>query len=234
MDSGGGKSDVRLSSVEEEAMKRNTDCVYFLASPLTCKKGIECEYRHSEGARINPRDCRFWLSGNCLNPRCIFRHPPLDGLFGNPGVTSVPVVTSSQMTPSVQVLMGNPANSSSRNNVPCYYFQKGTCLKGDKCPFMHGPWPAGNPLAMQASKIAASSTSQLETSKKNALAIRECSNQEIPYPSPSSNDVPSFAKDDTSIVDSVNYLPHKSSSRNLLSKSQPKSIPQFQNPPVQP
>ncbi|KAG0460484.1 hypothetical protein HPP92_020781 [Vanilla planifolia] len=150
-------------------------------------KGIECEYRHSEGARINPRDCRFWLSGNCLNPRCIFRHPPLDGLFGNPGVTSVPVVTSSQMTPSVQ-----------------------------------------------ASKIAASSTSQLETSKKNALAIRECSNQEIPYPSPSSNDVPSFAKDDTSIVDSVNYLPHKSSSRNLLSKSQPKSIPQLQNPPVQP
>lgn len=26
------------SSAEEEAFKRNTDCVYFLASPLTCKK----------------------------------------------------------------------------------------------------------------------------------------------------------------------------------------------------
>lgn len=25
-------------SAEEEALKRNTDCVYFLASPLTCKK----------------------------------------------------------------------------------------------------------------------------------------------------------------------------------------------------
>lgn len=26
------------SAAEEEAIKRNTDCVYFLASPLTCKK----------------------------------------------------------------------------------------------------------------------------------------------------------------------------------------------------
>lgn len=26
------------ASAEEEALKRNTDCVYFLASPLTCKK----------------------------------------------------------------------------------------------------------------------------------------------------------------------------------------------------
>lgn len=25
-------------SAEEEAVKSNTDCVYFLASPLTCKK----------------------------------------------------------------------------------------------------------------------------------------------------------------------------------------------------
>lgn len=60
---------------EEDALKRNTDCVYFLASPLTCKKGSECEYRHSEHARMNPRDCWFWLNGNCLNPKCSFRHP---------------------------------------------------------------------------------------------------------------------------------------------------------------
>lgn len=26
------------TTAEEEALKRNTDCVYFLASPLTCKK----------------------------------------------------------------------------------------------------------------------------------------------------------------------------------------------------
>ncbi|KAI5081812.1 hypothetical protein GOP47_0001555 [Adiantum capillus-veneris] len=69
----------------DEAQKRNTDCVYFLASPLTCKKGADCEYRHSEAARVNPRDCWYWLSGNCLNASCSFRHPPLDG---RPGVSA--------------------------------------------------------------------------------------------------------------------------------------------------
>jgi hypothetical protein len=28
----------KLLTPEEEALRRNTDCVYFLASPLTCKK----------------------------------------------------------------------------------------------------------------------------------------------------------------------------------------------------
>ncbi|CAA6671749.1 unnamed protein product [Spirodela intermedia] len=60
---------------ESEIVRRNTDCVYFLASPLTCKKGSECEYRHSDIARLNPRDCWYWFSGNCLNPTCAFRHP---------------------------------------------------------------------------------------------------------------------------------------------------------------
>ncbi|KAF3652593.1 hypothetical protein FXO38_11159 [Capsicum annuum] len=30
-----------VAAAEEEAMKRNTDCVYFLASPLTCKKDLK-------------------------------------------------------------------------------------------------------------------------------------------------------------------------------------------------
>lgn len=38
-------------------------------------QGIECEYRHSEIARLNPRDCWYWLAGSCLNPSCGFRHP---------------------------------------------------------------------------------------------------------------------------------------------------------------
>nr|KYP51121.1 Zinc finger CCCH domain-containing protein 17 [Cajanus cajan] len=61
--------------MDEDSLKRSTDCVYFLASPLTCKKGAECEYRHNEIARLNPRDCWYWLSGQCLNPTCAFRHP---------------------------------------------------------------------------------------------------------------------------------------------------------------
>ena len=38
-------------------------------------QGADCEYRHSEIARLNPRDCWYWLSGDCVNPTCAFRHP---------------------------------------------------------------------------------------------------------------------------------------------------------------
>ncbi|XP_027332457.1 zinc finger CCCH domain-containing protein 34-like [Abrus precatorius] len=107
--------------MDEDLVKRNTDCVYFLASPLTCKKGAECEYRHNEIARLNPRDCWYWLSGHCLNPTCAFRHPPLDG---HTGVPSEPSPTSL------------PAN---KTIVPCYFFFNGFCNKGDRCSFLHGP-----------------------------------------------------------------------------------------------
>lgn len=38
-------------------------------------QGSECEYRHSDGARVNPRDCWYWFNGSCLNSKCSFRHP---------------------------------------------------------------------------------------------------------------------------------------------------------------
>ncbi|EEF37903.1 zinc finger CCCH domain-containing protein 34 [Ricinus communis] len=107
--------------MEEDIQKRNTDCVYFLASPLTCKKGLECEYRHNEIARLNPRDCWYWLAGDCYNPTCAFRHPPLEMHAEGP-----PELSSSSV----------PAN---KTNVPCYFFFNGFCNKGDRCFFMHGP-----------------------------------------------------------------------------------------------
>ncbi|KAL2343578.1 hypothetical protein Fmac_004863 [Flemingia macrophylla] len=138
-------------SSQDEALKRNTDCVYFLASPLTCKKGIECEYRHSEYARVNPRDCRYWLNGNCLNPKCPFRHPPLDGLLGTQTATaggpSGPSVPPSQI-PTASATHA-PYNSS-KQAVPCIFFQKGLCLKGDRCAFLHGP-----PTPNTGNKVAA-------------------------------------------------------------------------------
>ncbi|XP_024963204.1 zinc finger CCCH domain-containing protein 17-like isoform X1 [Cynara cardunculus var. scolymus] len=118
---------------EEEFLKRNTDCVYFLASPLTCKKGSECEYRHSDIARVNPRDCWYWLNGNCLNPKCGFRHPPLDGLLGAEVPTPVgPSIPQAPVTPT-------PPYAMSKQGVACIFFQKGFCLKGHLCPFLHGP-----------------------------------------------------------------------------------------------
>ncbi|KAH6790620.1 hypothetical protein C2S51_005626 [Perilla frutescens var. frutescens] len=130
-------------SAEEEALKRNTDCVYFLASPLTCKKGSECEYRHSDIARVNPRDCWYWLHGNCLNPKCGFRHPPLDGLMGTQVPTSTgPPTPSAPSAPISQAATGPAShvpNASTKQAVPCIFFQKGYCLKGDWCPFLHAP-----------------------------------------------------------------------------------------------
>ncbi|KAL9401588.1 hypothetical protein Peur_005437 [Populus x canadensis] len=133
------------TSVEDEALKRNTDCVYFLASPLTCKKGSECEYRHSEYARVNPRDCYYWLNGNCLNPKCGFRHPPLDGLFGTQAIASA----GSSLPPSHTAVASatHAPHNPGKQAVPCIFFQQGICVKGDKCAFSHGPNLAGNKVS---------------------------------------------------------------------------------------
>ncbi|PWA83741.1 Zinc finger, CCCH-type [Artemisia annua] len=93
--------------------------------------GSECEYRHSDVARVNPRDCYYWLSGNCLNPKCAFRHPPLDGLVGADGSTPV--------GPSVPPAHPAPYAAVPKQGVACIFFQKGFCLKGPLCPFLHGP-----------------------------------------------------------------------------------------------
>eukprot|EP00252_Welwitschia_mirabilis_P023729 TRINITY_DN6786_c0_g1_i1.p1 TRINITY_DN6786_c0_g1~~TRINITY_DN6786_c0_g1_i1.p1 ORF type:complete len:819 (-),score=191.28 TRINITY_DN6786_c0_g1_i1:405-2861(-) len=144
--------------MDEEALKRNTDCVYFLASPLTCKKGAECEFRHSEAARINPRDCWFWLRGNCLNVNCHFRHPPLDGLPS--GVSS----TSAQM--SASSASSTQSTTINKTGLPCYYFNQGYCAKGEKCSFLHGPMPACPSNTWRATKASVTSTDPQSSSKQ--------------------------------------------------------------------
>ncbi|KAL9242426.1 hypothetical protein vseg_016421 [Gypsophila vaccaria] len=112
--------------MNEEFMKHCTDCVYFLASPFTCKKGVECEYRHSDAARLNPVDCWYWLSGTCSNLNCPFRHPPLDVLNEESIEAAAPLPNQSTV----------PAT---KTTVPCYYYYSGFCKKGDCCPFLHEP-----------------------------------------------------------------------------------------------
>lgn len=114
--------------MEDEILKSRTDCVYFLASPLTCKKGSECEFRHNENARLNPRDCWYWLNGNCINPNCSFRHPPLEGL-------TEPVRNSVQL-PTYHTV------PTSKSNIPCYFYFNAYCIKGDQCAFLHDMSPA--------------------------------------------------------------------------------------------
>ncbi|XP_058074526.1 zinc finger CCCH domain-containing protein 34-like [Magnolia sinica] len=134
--------------MEDELQKRNTDCVYFLASPLTCKKGSECEYRHSESARLNPRDCWYWLGGNCLNPTCAFRHPPLDGRTE----TSSDTV---HVPPHLSV-------ATSKTNVPCYFYFNAYCVKGESCPFLHGPNGVSSALKSTKAASAGADTHPLE------------------------------------------------------------------------
>ncbi|XP_043716228.1 zinc finger CCCH domain-containing protein 32 [Telopea speciosissima] len=181
MDSGTRESGQAVATAEEESLKRNTDCVYFLASPLTCKKGNECEYRHSEAARINPRDCWYWMNGNCLNPKCAFRHPPLDGLIGTPGAPSVgnPSMPPLQNVAS-QVPPGHTlAYSLGKQPVPCYYFQKGLCLKGDKCTFIHGPQPISDPSAQQQTTKVSATVSEPQNRKKTFVGLQRCTQQQI-------------------------------------------------------
>ncbi|KAG1355300.1 zinc finger CCCH domain-containing protein 32 [Cocos nucifera] len=181
MESGGGREQTRPLTAEEEALKRNTDCVYFLASPLTCKKGTECEYRHSEGARVNPRDCWYWLNGNCLNPRCTFRHLPLDGLFASPGTASglVPPASQTVALTHVPATHDPAACNLNKSNVPCYYFQKGHCLKGDRCPFLHEPQQTGNPVPQQLTKVPTPPPDPVLTIKKDSWGLKECTSQQV-------------------------------------------------------
>ncbi|CAA3000418.1 zinc finger CCCH domain-containing 17 [Olea europaea subsp. europaea] len=105
-------------------------------------QGSECEYRHSDVARVNPRDCWYWLHSNCLNPKCGFRHPPLDGLLETQAQTSaLSAVPPSQAasTPAPHV-----PTASGKQGVPCIFFQKGYCLKGDWCQFLHAPNSVSN------------------------------------------------------------------------------------------
>ncbi|KAH7424098.1 hypothetical protein KP509_12G089800 [Ceratopteris richardii] len=112
-------------------------------------QGTDCEYRHSKAARLNPRDCRFWLAGNCLNSSCPFRHPPLDGrpvtsvatishgTGGSSTISSVMAAAPSVQSTSAAVSVPSPASKSA---VPCFFFSEGYCTKGVKCPFSHAPF----------------------------------------------------------------------------------------------
>ncbi|CAL9163768.1 unnamed protein product [Musa hybrid cultivar] len=168
MSSRGGRIPSRPLAANAEALKRNVDCFYFIASPTTCTKGSKCEYRHSEGARFNPKDCLYWLKGNCLNPRCTFRHRPLESLFGNPRAMAVPAEPSSST--AVQVADRPPPNNINRNTTPCYFFMKGKCLKGDECPFRHG---VGTPLDLHKDQQSTPSVSAVKAGQYRFQSMEE-------------------------------------------------------------
>ncbi|KAA8523033.1 hypothetical protein F0562_009456 [Nyssa sinensis] len=152
--------------MDEELQKRNTDCVYFLASPLTCKKGIDCEYRHSEIVRLNPRDCWYWLAGSCLKPTCAFRHPPSERCTEGSSESTLP-----------QYQCSVPVN---KTNVPCYFYFNGFCNKGDQCSFLHGP-EDGNDTGSAPIETHPNSC---ETAPKRAAEIQNKTKEELHQSAP--------------------------------------------------
>nr|XP_011458266.1 PREDICTED: zinc finger CCCH domain-containing protein 34-like isoform X1 [Fragaria vesca subsp. vesca] len=109
---------------DEDLLKRNTDCVHFMATPPACDKGLECEFRHSKIARLNPKVCWYWLAGDCLNLSCAFRHP----LCLKPLEEEHEAALSESAPSSI---------SANKSNVPCYFYLNGMCSKGDSCTFLH-------------------------------------------------------------------------------------------------
>ncbi|XP_039121908.1 zinc finger CCCH domain-containing protein 32-like isoform X2 [Dioscorea cayenensis subsp. rotundata] len=157
-----------LCGVFEVDVKKSRSC-YSLSDQCSCLYlGMECEFRHSDVARLNPRGCRYWLSGNCLNLKCPFRHPPL--LDGPP--SPVPQVAA----PVQALALQTSAYNSNKQSVPCYYFQKGHCLKADRCPFMHWAQPTGNPPSQLSTKASTTSTDSSQKIK-DSWAVKECTSQ---------------------------------------------------------
>lgn len=235
MDSGGGGTETRRATAEEEALKRNTDCVYYLASPLTCKKGNECEYRHSEAARLNPRDCYYWLEGSCLNPKCPFRHPPLEGLFGAPGSgPALPLVlpvapAAASKKNSMSHAPAYNLNKPSRSE-PCFFFQKGHCLKGERCPFTHDATASGKAIPQQVVKASPSLLEQPQMVKKESWGVKQCTDQQsipevnvdVALPAPVSTAKPFIRAEYLS----SNGLSH---TKNLLSHPSGNKLPKCQS-----
>lgn len=110
----------------------------------------------------------------------ILSFQPLEGLLATTGATAGSLVAS-QTASSTQMPAAHPATAYNPNkqSVPCFYFQKGLCLKGDRCPFMHESQPVVNPLPQQTSKVTASLTEPPRIIKKATGVLEKCTSQHL-------------------------------------------------------
>ena len=92
---------------------------------------------------------------------------PLEGLLLNP--KSTPSQTPDQVSAAAAAI--------TKQKTPCFYFQKGSCLKGDRCPFFHVPDTIKYPNPPQPKEKAAPpvleppNRSKAETSSRSGLSV---------------------------------------------------------------
>ncbi|KAL6221728.1 hypothetical protein ACLB2K_005123 [Fragaria x ananassa] len=102
---------------DEDLLKRNTDCVHFMATPPACDK-------------------------LCLKPL-------------EEGHEAAP----SESAPS--------SISANKSNVPCYFYLKGMCSKGDSCTFLHDI--EGSASTRKCSNTASTCTEALSSENKASV-----------------------------------------------------------------
>lgn len=114
--------------------------------------------------------------GNVHLILCIF-FQPLDVFNGTTG-NGLTVATSHQMPQAANAKVSGP--NVKKQDVPCYFFQIDSCMKGDMCPFLHGSqnaFPSVNPP--QPSKLTAAD----EPETRINGPLQKCQNkQNVPQP----------------------------------------------------
>lgn len=106
-----------------------------------------------------------------LNLLCI---QPLEGLMGTQG----PNVGGPTVPPSQPVTAPVAALPSGKQGVPCIYFQRGHCNRGNWCPFVHAP-NSINTIDNKASQGQASAIITEPPSFKNTFVGHERPSQEL-------------------------------------------------------
>lgn len=102
---------------------------------------------------------------------------PLDGLLGSPAASSAG--PSLPLSHTVTTPATHATFNTSKQAVPCIFFQRGFCSKADKCPFSHGPNPVTSSKVSQAP--AATHGTEPSSLKKVFGGIEKCT-QEMKNP----------------------------------------------------
>ncbi|THU99105.1 hypothetical protein K435DRAFT_508318 [Dendrothele bispora CBS 962.96] len=127
-----------------------------------CKKGHTCKFSHAPSKPASVAICQSHLKGECTSgDKCINVHEvqdqPSNFLSKTPGSPSVAASRknslSSTYLPDIQSQV-----PSTKKEIPCAFFAKGTCNKGDTCKYSH---TRTNTLATSPPLLSALSTPSL-------------------------------------------------------------------------